>query len=505
MSSYTPRRLRPALSSPRIGALAALGALAACSTEETTGAAGTGDPGVPPGPAHWNRTVTPPTDAEAADKRAACAYSAGYLAAETQGASHPNGSEIPIDHIVVVMMENRSFDHYFQKLPEAGVTDVAVAEADFSNPDPDGKPVGIFHQTDYCFVDTNHEWTGTHEQVAGGKMSGFVKTNEGHHEVPAHGTPEMLSGTRAMGYYDETDLPFYYWLAKQFAIADRYFCSVQGPTWPNRMYLYAATSYGHTSNLLPPPGCQPTPTDTSAKPECSTTLLDFLSLREVDWKIYADNGAAGMTIFPDKVADADAAGRYKSFEDFQADAAAGTLPGFAYVDPTFRTDASWDGNDEHPPANAQIGQRYVAEIVKAVTESPAWPRTALFITYDEHGGLYDHVPPPSACAPDEIEPDLEPGEAMAKFDALGVRVPLIVVSPYARKKFVSHQTYDHTSITRFVEARFVLPALSRRDANALAPWDMFDFSKPPNLTPPKVTLPEIDQAKLDACKAVFEP
>jgi phospholipase C len=188
--------------------------------------------------------VTPPSDSEAEDKRASCAYEADSLPAETQGASHPMGSDIPIDHVIVLMMENRSFDHYFQKLPEYGQPDADVAPANFSNPDPDDVSVPIFHQTEYCFVDTNHEYEGTHTQVNGGAMDGFVITNENHNEEPVNGNPEMRSGTRAMGYYDDTDLPFYYWLANEFAIGDRYFCSVQAPTWPNRMYLMASTSWG---------------------------------------------------------------------------------------------------------------------------------------------------------------------------------------------------------------------------------------------------------------------
>src|SRR5262245_20371868 len=223
-------------------ALALLLGACSSSTEEEQ------PPAAPPGPEEWNREVTPPSDGEAEEQRAACGYQAGALPAETQGASHPNGSDIPIDHILVVMMENRSFDHYFQKLPDYGQPDVDVAPPGFTNPDTQGMPVAPFHEERYCFVDTAHGWNAVHQQLGGGKMDGFIATNEMNHELPVNGTLDMLSGTRAMGYYDETDLPFYYWLANDFAIADRYFCSVVGPTWPNRMFLYAASSFGLTSN-----------------------------------------------------------------------------------------------------------------------------------------------------------------------------------------------------------------------------------------------------------------
>ncbi len=111
-------------------------------------------------------------------------------------------------------------------------------------------------------------------------------------------------------------------------------------------------------------------------------------------------------------------------------------------------------------------------------ESPNWKRTALFFTYDEHGGFYDHVPPPKACPPDAIHPILEPKDAPGEFDRLGVRVPMIVISPYAKKHYVSHHVYDHTSILRFVQARFDLPALTARDAHARPPFEMFDFAQP---------------------------
>jgi len=464
-------------------ALALLASLGCSSSEERV------SPAIAPrpGPEEWNREVQRPSDAEAADKRSACAYGAGALPAETHGASRPSGEQIPIDHIVVMMMENRSFDHYFQKLPEYGQPEVDVAPDDYKNPDTEGAPTGLFHDRQYCFVDTNHSWNGTHRQVNAGKMDGFIVTNDGEHERPTDGTLDLLDGRRALGYYDGEDLPFYYWLANEFAIGDRYFSSVQGPTLVNRMYLYGASSFGEVINTF-----------VSER----TTLIDNLEKREVDWKIYA-TGTPGFSSFVDDMIEY-SADHLRHVDDFMADAKAGRLPQVSFVDPNIGR-SSYDNDDEHPPAMAQVGQRLVARVLDALTKSPHWPRSAFFLSYDEHGGLYDHVVPPPACPPDDIPPELADGDEPGAFDEYGVRVPFIVVSPYAKPHYVGHQVYDHTSITRFIEARFVLPALSGRDANAEAPWDMFDFDAPSFATPPTIALPNVPTDKLEACKAIFGP
>lgn len=426
-----------------------------------------------------------PSDDEAASQRTACAYERGSLPAETQGASHPMGDEIPLDTILVVMMENRSFDHYFQRLPEYGQPDVDVAPASFTNPDTEGNLVSTFHQQSPCFVDTKHSWRGTHVQLGNGAMNGFVVSNEGDHEQPARGNLEMFAGRRAMGYHDETDLPFYYWLANEFAIADRYFSSVPGPTFPNRMFLYAASSHGNVHNAVPGD---------------FDVIVEYLEQREIDWRIYAD-ATPGLGMYITKASLI--LEHVVPVEAYFEDAAAGRLPSFAFIDPAIGVGTGqYDNNDEHPPALPQIGEQFVARLVDALAKSTQWSRSAMFITYDEHGGLYDHVAPPQACPPDDIPLKLSPDDPIKGLDRYGLRVPLIVVSPYARRHHVSHGVYDHTSITRFVEARWTMPAMTARDANALAPWDMFDFSAPPS-EPPVVTIPTVPDEALAVCEAVF--
>ncbi len=450
-------------------------------------------PEVLPGPVEWNRDVVPPADTAASTARSACDYAAGALPAETQGESRPYGNEIPIDNIVVLMMENRSFDHYFQKLPEFGQPDVDVAPPNYTNPDVNGMPVAPFRDTELCILDVNHEWTGTHDQINGGKMDGFFMTNDGWNELPAGANMNetLRAGNRALGYYTGEDLPFYYWLANEFAIGDRYFSSIAGPTWPNRMYLYAGSSFGAAHNDIVSP---------------DKTIFDYLEQRQVSWKVYYST-TPGLAIFIDKYLKLkqELEGRFLPITEYFADAAAGTLPSVAFVDPGIAREG-YDQNDEHPPAIPMLGEQFVATAIEALTKSPQWDKSAFFLTYDEHGGFYDHVVPPPACPPDDLTPKLKPGDTDAKFDSLGVRVPFVVVSPYAKKHYVDHRTYDHTSIVRFIEARFQIPAMTNRDANAEAPWEMFDFENPPHAIPPTLTMPPaLDQSKLDACKAIFDP
>ncbi|HXQ20603.1 MAG TPA: alkaline phosphatase family protein [Candidatus Acidoferrales bacterium] len=405
----------------------------------------------------------------------ACAFHAGAVPADTLPAGTPHGVAIPIDHIVVVMQENHSFDNYFGRLTAFGHPDVDGLPADASNPDSNGTAVPAFHQDQYCTADTDHSWTGSHLEFDAGRNDGFVTQNN----------PD---GARAIGYYDERDLPFSYALATTFAIGDRYFCSVLGPTFPNRFYLLAGTSFGHIRNDIAGGGfSQP-------------AIFDTLSAYNVSWKVYYNDLSYAGLFFHLK-----SRVNLVHFANFLSDAAAGTLPQVSYVDAAMGIGGT--ELDEHPPANIQEGQRFAAQAIAAVLSSPAWPHTALFLTYDEHGGFYDHVPPPAACPPDDIAPMLDPSDAEsdfpAQFDRYGFRVPMVMVSPYAKPGFVSHTIYDHTSILRFIETRFDLPALTDRDANAAPMLDLFDFSHPALLDPPPLPTVTVDPAQLQQCRADF--
>jgi phospholipase C len=471
-------------------------ALAACALLGCSSSSSPSNPG--PSDGSVASDGAPPTDSVAAATRTACGYGVGSLAKDTQGASAPNGATIPIDTIVVVMMENRSFDHYFQDLPntpdwaDAGVE---VAPSNASNPDidPTAPPVPFAHGTQLCFADTNHGWDGTHLEINNGAMDGFAQQNDGTHEYPMLGPPGFLSGARAMAYYTRADLPFMYWAADNFAIGDHYFASVPGPTYPNREYLYAGTSFGETTTSL------------SYLPQkVDITVLDELETASATWGAYTDGVPSYFLLGKDKNS-SEYAKHLKTYAQFTSDATAGTLPQVVYLDPNLLTEG-YDGQDEHPPAVMEVGQNWLAGVVTTLMASPQWAHMAMFLLYDEHGGLYDHVVPPPACPPDDVAPILSTGDAGSQysgFDHLGVRLPFVVLSPYAKRHYVSHEVYDHTSVLRFIEARFGLPAMTKRDANALAPWDVFDFGAAPNVAPLTVPDVPVDQTIISQCQSIF--
>jgi phospholipase C len=388
------------------------------------------------------------------------------------------------------MQENRSFDHYFFKLRDHGHPDAEVAPADWTNPGVDGKPVAPYRDAQYCLVDLAHSWNAAHKEWNEGKMDGFVIANDHTNSIPAHGSDEMVSGKRAMSYYEPEDIPFMYWAADNYAIADHYHCSVLTSTWTNRMYLYAATSFGRISNDFPDTGT-------------ALTLFDELQMRRVSWKVYATNNPPSAMFIKQFLAYQEH--HYVDIGEYYTDLKNGTLPQVVFLDGSNGDAAPFvpDETDEHPPGDMQVGQAFLAQATKALMDSSVWKSSAIFITYDEHGGLWDHVPPPKACPPDSIAPQLKSGDAPGDYTRLGVRVPLVVISPWAKKGTIGHHVYDHTSITRFIEARFGLPAMSGRDANAEVPWELFDFAGSARTDMPSVPDATIDPTKLSACQAIY--
>ncbi|MGZ3653548.1 MAG: alkaline phosphatase family protein [Bdellovibrionota bacterium] len=378
-----------------------------------------------------------------------CSTSPGSLPRPTFAAGTPDKAN-PIEHVIVIMQENHSFDNYFGSLsaPQFYGSQVDGLRPGLSNRHRSGKEVPVFKQTNLCVTDLAHDWNSMHNDWNNGAMDGFVRTND-----------DRGDGTRVMGVYDETDLPFYYALANQFAIGDRYFASTLTQTFPNRFYLLTGTSFGHIQNLLPG----------SKTSYAQKTLFDLLDEYGITWKYYND-GEGYLKLFqPLYLRSLD---KMKTIADYESDLAAGTLPQVAFLD------TSAEGEDEHPSADIQIGETWVSQRIRALMASSAWSTSALFLTYDEGGGFYDHVNPPQACAPDSIAPLLMPGSVPGGFDQLGFRVPFVAVSPYARHHFVSHNIYDHSSILKFIETKFNLPALTARDANADGFSDVFDFAHP---------------------------
>ncbi len=380
----------------------------------------------------------------------------------------PAGADmIPqIKHIVVLMMENHSYDNHLGMLRRAGAdgftfgSDGKPAE---TNPYGDGRIQHAFRMPTTCQLlgHPSQNWQDSHAQRAAGRLDGFVTSG---------------SGPVSMGYWQRADLPFYYSLASVFPIADRYFCSVLGPTFPNRRYLMAATSIGMINDTVPSP---------TAYPE-NGTIFDRLQEVGVSWKDYFSltSIASQLALFPPLLVKF--AGNLRPVGEFFEDAEAGTLPGFCLVEPNYGLDS------EETPQNIALGERFAAKVINAVMSGPAWENSLLIWCYDEHGGYFDHVDPPRAIAPDDIPPDTDGGNPYSGFTRYGFRVPCAVVSPWSRPDYISHNVFDHTSICALVEAKWNLAAMTRRDANAHDMLDMLDLNQPAFKQPPQLAKPLLE-------------
>jgi phospholipase C len=367
----------------------------------------------------------------------------------------PGSDQVPkIDHFVVLMMENHSFDNILGLIGRGdGFTLGSNGQPTAKNPDGQGNYVHAFHMPTECQTDgVGNDWRVTHEAYDGGTCQGFVTST----------TPE------AMGYFTKEDLPFSCGMASTFPIADRYFCSAMAQTDPNRRYLIAGTSLGLINDSfpleLPPNG----------------VIFEQFNKHGISWKDYYSN-LPTLGVFLPLLNDPALRSGVTPIDQFFVDAAAGNLPAFSLVEPNY------DQQSEENPQDIQFGDQFVGKVVNAVMSSPNWPKTMLIWTYDEHGGYYDHVAPPAAVPPDDVPPTLAASDPPGGFDRYGFRVPCSVVSPYSKKNHVSHTIYDHTSILKTVEEKWNLPALTRRDANANSLFDMLDLrAKPAFLKPPKL-------------------
>jgi phospholipase C len=298
-------------------------------------------------------------------------------------------------------------------------------------------------------------------------MDGFLKTTG---SVPQVYDP---AGTRPMGYYNQDDLPYYYELATQFATSDRFFASLLSGTQPNRLYLFTGTSFGNVRPVDPPAGGW-----------AQKTIFEQLNDGGVLWKYYYQDNSAfigSFSIWNDPASQ----GRVRNINEWYtilADPNADRLLApVVYIE-----HASKLALDEHPGSgtNNQAGAANTKKIIDALMHSAAWQSSIFILTYDEGGGLYDHVPPYQVPAPDTIAPILQPGDAQDDFTHSGMRLPIIVISPWVRPHFVSHTPREFGSILKLIETRFNLQPLTQRDAAADNMLEFFDFSTPALLTPP---------------------
>lgn len=393
-----------------------------------------------------------------------------------------------IDHVIFTMQENRSFDHYFGQMNRyrsskgvSGTVDGTPADARNPSRDDPNTFVTPFHLSTEQHENLSPAWNESHRQYnrfspASGSatLDGFVyaAAEYSRNEAAKGGFACDLNGTRAMGFYDERDIPFYYDLATKFATSDRMFASLPSSTEPNRMYLIAGSSFGYIRPIGQTRIANGDPLDGSRID--APTIFDRLEEKGVSWKIYLDqSGPNPFSFFQlfrsydqhrDKVRPAD---------EFFSDVSSGNLPQVVMIESGVDT-----GLDEHPNNHIQRGAAYIRRRVRALMDSSAWKKSAFFLTYDESGGFYDHVAPVSLSAPDSIGPYLRATDTPGDFTRSGFRVPFIAVSPWIRPNYVSRTNADHTSILRFIERRFGLSPLTNRDGNAHDLLDMFDFSSP---------------------------
>jgi len=388
----------------------------------------------------------------------------------------PEGTDtLPqIDHILVLMMENHTYDNYLgmlgrgrgEQLRGDGFTLGSDGRPAAANPYPDGKVQHAFRMPTTCQLSgkPSQEWEQAHTQFNNGRNDGFVKSD---------------SGPVAMGYWTGEDLPWAYSLAATFPVADRWFAPVFGQTQPNRRYLLAATSVGMVDDVLPE----------NLVPAPEGTIFDRLDAHQIPWRNYYSSFPPTSYLFPGNAVEGHAS--VVPIAQFFADAKTGQLPGFAIIDPDF------GHSSEENPQNIVHGEVFAASVVQAVMDSPAWPQTLLVWTFDEGGGYYDHVPPPPAIPPDDIPPLQLPW--YDGFARHGFRVPAVVISPWSRANHVTSVVHDHTSILAMVERKWNLPAMTHRDAAAADLSDFLDLGKPAFAEPPSLATPLAGPAQL-ACE-----
>jgi phospholipase C len=370
--------------------------------------------------------------------------SLGALSGRPILAQQPNPTSLPtpensgIDHVVLVMMENRSFDHFLGWLPGANGRQAGLRYPDFT-----GQLQPTHHLTDFqgCgFQDPDHSYEGGRIEYDSGKCDGWLRVNDVY----------------SIGYYEQSDLAFLGAAAPGWTVCDNYFAAIMAETYPNRLYQHAAqTDRLHNS------------TTTSVLP----TIWDRLQ----------STGLAGKYYFNDVPFTALWGAKYlgisRPFAEFLADCATGNLPQVSFIDPRFEDETSGTSDDDHPHADIRNGETFLNEVYGAVTGGPSWQHTLLIINFDEWGGFFDHVAPPTAPIP------LADQLAGNQDGRLGFRTPALVIAPWSRRGYVSHIQFDHTSVLKLIEWRWGLAPLTVRDAAANNLAYALDFDHPNYFAP----------------------
>jgi len=384
-------------------------------------------------------------------------------------------SRAPFDHVVLLMMENRSFDHLLGWVPGAD-----GRQAGLQYPDKAGNLHATWdlgHEYQPCnFLDPQHQWGAANIQLNGGKVDGFLLTQVTSADQTAP------SDLWPVSYYRKPAVPILGHLAEQYTLLDHYFAAFNGGTWPNRLYQVAAATDIDATGVFFPDG----------------TVSPMSNIRTTIWDRLREAGlTGGYYAYGEEMTKVFASRRYDSIthpvDDFFTACEKGMLPNLTLIEPDFTSESEDKGtsNDYHPLGSVRAGEAYVQRVYEAVSKSPQWDRTVFVINFDEWGGFYDHVVPPKV-QDDNVNPGA--GEH-PDYSQLGFRVPCIVASPWSPKRVVSDGPYEHCSVLRMVEWRWGLEPMTLRDRTAKNLAEVLDFSQ----RRPAVELPAFTAPPIVAC------
>lgn len=372
----------------------------------------------------------------------------GYLAAEGLGSKMSSRNGFHIEHVIVLMLENRSYDHMLGYLSNGhGLTGAEFNPVDPS--DPNSERVFVSNQAGYITVDPAHDFSSVEKQLYGpsgqavdpAPMNGFVAV----HIEKENG--DVALGKKIMECFDPDKLPALTTLAREFCVCDRWFSAVPGPTWLNRFFVHAGT-------------CDGMIVDSAEHNYKMKTIFDSLGKNGFSWNIYYGDVPQSIILQHHwRTLD-----RFKQFNKFYADVEKGELASYSFIEPRYINFHEWKATDQHPPHDVKLGEYLIAEVYDTLRNSPYWEKSLLVVLYDEHGGFYDHVPPPGPVPSPDGKKSKHP---YFDFTRLGVRTPAILVSPFVEKGQVDSTTYEHSSLPATIKTLFNLPeGLTARDKAA---------------------------------------
>jgi phospholipase C len=357
--------------------------------------------------------------------------------------------DFPIEHVIVLMLENRSYDHMLGYFPQG--RGLAGDEYNLVDPlDPTSQKVVVNNRSGYVTaVNPSHDFRSVEKQLYGqsahvgspAPMSGFIKS----YTETADGDVE--TGKKIMECFDPDKIPALTTLAREFCLCDRWHASIPGPTWPNRLFAHAATSDGIVS-------------DQATHLYDMRTIYDLLADNGHTWTIYYGDIPQSLVVQHG----GDSLGNFRRFHQFHTDLENGELATYTFIEPRYLDFFEWKANDQHASHNVKLGEYLIAEVYDTLRASPLWEKALLVVLYDEHGGFFDHVPPPNGVPnPDGKDATDPPFD----FVRLGVRVPAILVSPWIKQGSIDSTLYEHASLPATLRVLFDLPeSLSARDKAA---------------------------------------